>query len=767
MLRGGSFCFPDPQPLRFPSTCSPAARSFTPPPAQFRPGRRGFYSVPVWPTSTVSPQCTTHVPPTNKAYKSSAVAARLIAEGTAKNNKQKTKWRTEPGPLIRARSAAVTAALSSSRGRCCSAFQPGREVAGGGCPPLGAKDGSQGLQAAVCLSATRVQRRVGFGCEWGFGSGSGGRNLLPAEQGSNRCRPGRRNPRGFLLQVFHCSKEGRGTAPHLGSSCSERLSQEIQVQDAHPHGAVSSHTPRRLVHFNRSPGRVFSHSYLSCTQEISQVRLPGHGLRIQGTPIRTFSGSESVYEVCGGSSEPAAGFRSEDSFVYRRLSSLFTLRSSVGARLGHPLDSSHRFGFQNKLYEKLPEANAAYRISGHHDRLRPLQSHSDGQTEGEVSPVPLPLQRGMHGRIQNMSQSTGLDGLTPGCGPARTSENEGFSAVGGHATSVPPTSPSSPRYGDDGLPRCSQPVARSGTPQSRSSARICVAEEGGNVRLQPNRLGSCSRGQISEWDVAITAPLRAHKLLGVDGGVSSSEAFPAFSPGLSCLSEERQHHDGGLHKPPGWDALPAAAQTGSQHDNVEQCAFSVSARDARPGQTERGSGSPVKRESRLRRMGPQPPGSGTGMGEIRPGVRRSLRIAGKRTVSSVLIPGARRCTSGCGCAGSPVAKRAALRISPSQSDISHSGESEGTASVHHLDSPPLARETLASGDSPVAFSAALAAPVTQGPSVPSERRNLPSSPRPHGSLGLARERLNLTAVGLPPGVVETIQGPCVSSRSSR
>ena len=106
---------------------------------------------------------------------------------------------------------------------------------------------------------------------------------------------------------------------------------------------------------------------------------------------------------------------------------------------------------------------------------------------------------------------------------------------------------------------------------------------------------------------------------------------------LAVVPLGHEHHDGGLYKPPGWDALPAAAQTGSQHDNVEQCAFSVSARDARPGQTEHRSRSPVKRKSRLRRMGPQPPGSGTGMGEIRPGVRRSLRIAGKRTMSSVLF----------------------------------------------------------------------------------------------------------------------------------
>lgn len=46
---------------------------------------------------------------------------------------------------------------------------------------------------------------------------------------------------------------------------------------------------------------------------------------------------------------------------------------------------------------------------------------------------------------------------------------------------------------------------------------------------------------------------------------------------------------------------------------------------------------------------------------------------------------------------------------------------------------------------------------SQGPSVPSQERNLSPLPRTHGSLGLARERWNLNLAGLPPGVINTIQ----------
>ena len=146
------------------------------------------------------------------------------------------------------------------------------------------------------------------------------------------------------------------------------------------------------------------------------------------------------------------------------------------------------------------------------------------------------------------------------------------------------------------------------------------------------------------------------------------------------------------------------------------------------------------------------------MGEIRPGFRRSLRIAGKRPVSSILLSSARRCTVGCGCARPPVAKHAALHVSPSQPDISHSGEGERATSSHDYDRSSLAGETRAGGDNSNALRPALAAPVAQRSVVSSEQGNLSPSSRAHGSVGLARERLNLTAVGLPPTVVETIQG---------
>lgn len=78
----------------------------------------------------------------------------------------------------------------------------------------------------------------------------------------------------FTVLLQGC-KEVRWAVPHLKSSFPERLSQVIQINNAHIHSVVSSYTSRWLVYFNRPPGCIIPHSYLSCNQEICPVCLSG------------------------------------------------------------------------------------------------------------------------------------------------------------------------------------------------------------------------------------------------------------------------------------------------------------------------------------------------------------------------------------------------------------------------------------------------------------------------------------------------------------
>lgn len=74
-----------------------------------------------------------------------------------------------------------------------------------------------------------------------------------------------------------------------------------------------------------------------------------------------------------------------------------------------------------------------------------------------------------------------------------------------------------------------------------------------------------------------------------------------------------------------------------------------------------------------------PTGGEANLAEVRPGSPRSLHLTGKHSVSAVFLPVRCKCTSGCGCAGPPMAKCSALcilsLISPTLARVSEQGMS--------------------------------------------------------------------------------------------
>ena len=198
---------------------------------------------------------------------------------------------------------------------------------------------------------------------------------------------------------------------------------------------------------------------------------------------------------------------------------------------------------------------------------------------------------------------------------------------------------------------------------------------------------------------------------------------------------------------------------------MERLSARVAASDARSGSAEQGRRSHVKRKPSIRGMETPSPGGETAVAEIRPGCHRSVRLTGKRALSAVFLINGGRCAVRCGCAGAPVAKRPAVRISSSQSDLPHTDQGERSGSVADFDSPTVAVQTLDSGDSSVTIGPTLAPAAAQGPPVSGRGGDLPPPSRAGGSLGLAREKLNLGTVGLPQNVIDTIQ--CARASSTR
>ncbi|XP_047663485.1 uncharacterized protein LOC113652359 [Tachysurus fulvidraco] len=197
-------------------------------------------------------------------------------------------------------------------------------------------------------------------------------------------------------------------------------------------------------------------------------------------------------------------------------------------------------------------------------------------------------------------------------------------------------------------------------------------------------------------------------------------------------------------------------------DRVERHTASVSPGDSRSGDLEQRDRLTVQGKSPLRGVETPSSGGEPGMAEVRSGCRRSLRLA-RKTLSSVFLSGGRKCTVGCGCSGPSVAGRASVCISPSELNLPHFSQSEGAVPVIDSDSPMLAIPTLGGGDSPTIVGAAVAPPPTGGPFVSGGRGDLPSSSGHVSPLGLARERWNLNAAGLPSSVIHTIQSARASS----
>ncbi|XP_063050161.1 uncharacterized protein LOC134444913 [Engraulis encrasicolus] len=276
-------------------------------------------------------------------------------------------------------------------------------------------------------------------------------------------------------------------------------------------------------------------------------------------------------------------------------------------------------------------------------------------------------------------------------------------------------------------------------------------------------MGRFTGGQNSEWCLARQTEVRTHKLSRVACSVLGTETLPGHIEKQSCVSEVRQLNGGSLHQPPGRHSIPKTTQVGEGTVALVRGSVPVGTSNTCAGGTEQGCRSPVQGEPLIRGLDPPPTSNNTGVAEVRAGNRRSLRLERKRTMPSLFLPSRRKCTTGCGCTSSPVAKRQAVRISTSQHDIPHSSQSQGTAPVTNLDSPVLAIQTLGSRDSTDVGEPPVAPPHTERLSLSGERRDLPPTPREVGSMGLARERWNLDAVGLPPAVIETIQGARASS----
>lgn len=121
-----------------------------------------------------------------------------------------------------------------------------------------------------------------------------------------------------------------------------------------------------------------------------------------------------------------------------------------------------------------------------------------------------------------------------------------------------------------------------------------------------------------------------------------------------------------------------------------------------------------------------------------------------------------QCSSESGCASPSLAQNSTLRIPATESHLPHSSQGQRTRALNDSSGPSVASKTLCSTDYSATSGRALASTLSQGHPVSGQRGDLPLT----DVVGLASERCNLNAMGLPEQVLDTVQNARASSTRS-
>ena len=632
---------------------------------------------------------------------------------------------------------------------------------------LGLVNHFPGLQTTVCGKTTEIRRSVGFGGQWRLSECAERGNILPVTQKGDQSGSERRSSAGLLLPLFPHPEKGRNVAPsYSGSACVKQAFEKVQVQNAHTQDALSLNSHRRLVCYNRPIRRIFSHRHLSSTQEISQVRLSESSVRVSNYPIRAILSPKGVQQMCGSSAVSVKEQRHQNILLHTRLSNMLTIARAGDQRLRGGSESPHGAWVHNQPGKEPLGTRTVYRVSGAQNRLH-LLSYGTFRAEDRIlHSLSFPFSAGESRAVPTLSPPPRPHGLGDIGGTFGAAYDERFSVVGRFSAAVPSPTSQSWCKNNAAVYRGSPALEEPDSSRCGGTSRGSVFQGDADHRCIPVRLGCNYDGQSSEWRLVTETRSESHKCAGAPRGAPSLTAFSAISPGTTCFSENRQLHCSCLYQPPGRHPFPAATQVSQGNNCVEQHSAPLPSANSRARNSEQGGGPPVQRKSTVRRMEASPTGGGADLAEIRPGCRRSLRLTRKHTVPSVFLPIRRRCATGRGCAGPSMAKNSAVCFPSPQPDLPNTDQSEGSGAVTDLNSSTVAIQTLDSRNHPASGGRAMATPHPQGPSVSGAWGDIPSPSRTGCSLGLARERWNLKAAGMPPKVIETIQNARASSTRS-
>ncbi|KAK7896412.1 hypothetical protein WMY93_021737 [Mugilogobius chulae] len=252
-------------------------------------------------------------------------------------------------------------------------------------------------------------------------------------------------------------------------------------------------------------------------------------------------------------------------------------------------------------------------------------------------------------------------------------------------------------------------------------------------RRFPAWLGRHARRQDSQWCMEFADALMSHKLSGTPSCVSCPVPFSAPDKGSAC--QDRQHHSGG---------------------ESHTC----------PRDHESRSGPALSGHPSLQKLDAAQRGCQPDMGEIWKSRGGPIRVTRERVMSPVFLSDGSERTTGPGRVGTRVATCPPVRVSPIRADHCYSLQGSREETLAPPRSPSMAHHALDGGDIPAFVQPTVGSAVAQRPGVTGRRGDLSRSPGPC-FVGLAPERLNLSSMGLPDNVIDTIQSArAISTRNA-
>ena len=355
-------------------------------------------------------------------------------------------------------------------------------------PTVGVKDNFEGIQAAVCRCSPSICRSNTLPGSGRVGSCFAGGNPLTVEQRSNLCHTSRSVSERFLLQVFSGPQTGgERYSPYPGSTCSEQLSQEIQVQNANASIPAAPCASERLVHFCRSERRVFPHPDLSSPQKVSEICFPGDLLRVPRAPFRAVLKPEGVCAVHGSGDSPAETAGYPLGHVSGRLAAVGTIGAGGQGAHAYSLTTPMQSGFCDKRGREHAVPGTGHNLSGIIPGLGDFHSTPlSGPSEG-FQGMSRALSSAQVCSIQIVSSVTRADGV--GHSPSRSPPHEGIPVLGGLMRARSRASWRTEGAGHTGVHQGAAPLASLVLSDPRGAHGSRPVQEGGHYGRLPDWLG--------------------------------------------------------------------------------------------------------------------------------------------------------------------------------------------------------------------------------------------------------------------------------------